>query len=321
MTIYNIAIWGLGNHAINRILPSLSKVNELCIVGVCSRNKNIVNQQAEKWGCFGWTNSNDMLNNPSVDIIYIAVPIGIHYSFSEQAIKAGKHVWCEKPLTCSYEQTKNLVALAEKHNRAIFESFMYLHHNQFHRVQKFVNNTKKLNSVVCRFGIPRLDTPGFRNDPKLGGGAFWDVASYPISAIFALFYGQDARVLFSDILHNDDSKVDNLGRALVRFSGGISAYLEWGVGLAYKNEIDLWSENESFYTDKIFSKPEDYIPIYYERNLNGEQSIENGDKCEQFIEMFKNFIKMLDDEFKSAFERKMILGRAKLMDDIINFKE
>jgi dTDP-3,4-didehydro-2,6-dideoxy-alpha-D-glucose 3-reductase len=321
VTIYNIAIWGLGNHAINRILPALAEVDELCIEGLCSRNESIVNEQAEKWNCIGWTNPKEMLNNPKVDIVYIAVPIGLHFSFSEQAIKAGKHVWCEKPLTCNYEQTQILIELAEKHNRALLESFMYFHHTQFHRVKKFVDNAEKLKSVICRFGIPKLDDPGFRNDPKLCGGAFWDVASYPISAILALFYGQEAKVLFVDILHNDNSQVDNQGRALLSFSGGISAYLEWGEGLAYKNEIDLWSENGSFYTDKIFSKPLDYIPKYYERNQNGVLSIENGEKCEQFTEMFRNFIKMLDDEFKSAFERNMILKRAKLMDDIINFKE
>jgi dTDP-3,4-didehydro-2,6-dideoxy-alpha-D-glucose 3-reductase len=321
VTIYNIAIWGLGNHAINRILPALAQVDELCIEGVCSRNVNIVNQQADKWNCIGWANPKEMLDNPKVDIIYISVPIGIHFSLAEQAIKAGKHVWCEKPLTCNYEQTKSLVALAEKHNRAIVESFMYLHHTQFQRVQKFVDNAEKLISVICRFGIPNLINPGFRNDPKLCGGAFWDVASYPVSAIFSLFYGQNARVLLADILHNDGSQVDNQGRALVRFSGGVSAYLEWGVGVAYKNEIDLWSENESFFTDKIFSKPLDYIPKYYERNQNGVQKIENGKKCEQFEEMFRNFIKIIEDDHKLALERIMILGRAKLMNDIINFKE
>ena len=70
-----------------------------------------------------------------------------------------------------------------------------------------------------------------------------------------------------DISYKNDSTVDTDGRALLSFSGGVRAYLEWGVGIAYKNEIDLWSEDESFFTDKIFSKPADFIPNYYHPNI------------------------------------------------------
>ena len=56
--------------------------------------------------------------------------------------------------------------------------------------------------------------------------------------------------------------VDTKGRAILQFSQGTIAYLEWGIGVAYKNEIDLWAENGSFYTDKIFSKPKNYLPVY-----------------------------------------------------------
>ena len=52
------------------------------------------------------------------------------------------------------------------------------------------------------------------------------------------------------------------GRALLSSSNGAKAYLDWGIGLGYRNEIDLWAENGSFFTDKIFSKPEDYQPVF-----------------------------------------------------------
>ena len=57
-----------------------------------------------------------MLNNSDVDVIYISTPIGIHFETSLQSLNAGKHVWCEKPLTCDYEDTKKLIHLARKKN-------------------------------------------------------------------------------------------------------------------------------------------------------------------------------------------------------------
>ena len=53
-----------------------------------------------------------MLSNPNIDIVYIATPIGVHFNLVIQALKAGKHVWCEKPLTCDYNDTEALIKFA-----------------------------------------------------------------------------------------------------------------------------------------------------------------------------------------------------------------
>jgi predicted dehydrogenase len=319
MSLLNVAVWGLGNHAKNRILPALSAMDGVKLVGLCSRNSKMVDECAKQWDCSGWNDPGQMLNSTNVDVVYIATPIGIHFSLAKQAIKAGKHVWCEKPLTCSYTDTQTLVSLAEESGKVLTESFMYLYHPQFHRVKKFVDDSKQIHSVVCRFGIPALDRPGFRNNSELCGGALWDVATYTTSAILSLFPGQQVEVLFSEVLTKENSPVDSEGRAVLRFSQGVTAYLEWGVGVAYKNEIDLWAEDGSFFTDKIFSKPKEYKPQYKIRDLNGNERLEYGEQSEQFMRMFHNFVGIMGSEKKATAERKLILQRAELMNDIVNF--
>ena len=319
MTILNIAVWGLGNHAKNRILPMLSTMDKIKMVGVCSRDGEMVKICAEQWSCYGWNDPLQMLNSNEVDVVYIATPIGTHFSLARQAIEAGKHVWCEKPLTCSYSDTQTLVLLAEEKGKILTESFMYLFHPQFQRVKKFVGDSKRIYSVICRFGIPNLDKPGFRNNPKLCGGALWDVATYTTSALLSLFPDQQVEVIFAEVLTKDSSQVDSEGRVVLRFSQGVTAYLEWGVGVAYKNEIDLWAEDGSFFTDKIFSKPKGYQPQYRIRDLYGNESVENGEQSEQFMEMFHNFSRIMSDKEEAIAEKKSILQRAKLMNDIVNF--
>jgi predicted dehydrogenase len=234
-------------------------------------------------------------------------------------LKAGKHVWCEKPLTCNYEHTKKLVTLAKKSKKMLTEAFMYLHHPQFRKVKSIVNDRKasKVHSIICRFGIPILRDPGFRHDPSLCGGALWDVGSYTVSAVLALFPNQDVQVLFSEIGKKKLFTVDTEGRALLRLSQGSSAYLEWGIGFGYKNEIDLWSETGSFYTDKIFSKQENYQPVYHMRDKNGNESLDYGAKSEQFTKMFYNFYKMVSSPLKIKAEYDIILQRARVMDEIV----
>ena len=319
MTILNVAVWGLGNHAKNRILPLLSTMDEIKMVGLCSRDSEMVKMCAEQWGCYSWNDPLQMLNSNEVDVVYIATPIGTHFSLAQQAIEAGKHVWCEKPLTCSYSDTQALVMLAEEKGKILTESFMYLFHPQFHRVEKFVADSKRIHSVICRFGIPNLAEPGFRNNPELCGGALWDVATYTTSALLSLFPDQQVEVIFAEVLIKDGSQVDSEGRAVLRFSQGVTAYLEWGVGVAYKNEIDVWAEENSFFTDKIFSKPKEYRPQYKIRDLNGNERVENGEQSEQFMEMFRNFVEIMSDKEKAIAEKKSILQRAKLMNDIVNF--
>ncbi len=319
MTILNVAVWGLGNHAKNRILPLLSTMDEIKMVGLCSRDSEMVKMCAEQWGCYSWNDPLQMLNSNEVDVVYIATPIGTHFSLAQQAIEAGKHVWCEKPLTCSYSDTQALVMLAEEKGKILTESFMYLFHHQFHRVEKFVADSKRIHSVICRFGIPNLAEPGFRNNPQLCGGALWDVATYTTSALLSLFPDQQVEVIFAEVLTKDGSQVDSEGRAVLRFSQGVTAYLEWGVGVAYKNEIDVWAEENSFFTDKIFSKPKEYRPQYKIRDLNGNERVENGEQSEQFMEMFRNFVEIMSDKEKAIAEKKSILQRAKLMNDIVNF--
>ena len=319
MSELNVAVWGLGNHAKNLILPALSAMDEVRLVGLCSRNSKVVDECAKKWNCIGWKDPLQMLNSTKVDVVYISTPISVHFSLAKQAIKAGKHVWCEKPLTCCLADTQELVLLAKESTKVLTESFMYLYHPLFHRIKKFVNDSKKIHSVVCRFGIPILDNPGFRNNSKLCGGAFWDVASYTTSAVLSLFPNQQVEVLFSEVLTNETSTVDSEGRAVLRFSQSTTAYLEWGTGLAYKNEIDLWAEDGSFFTDKIFSKPKEYKPQYKIRDLNGNECLEYGEQAEQFIEMFCSFVQIMRSEQKITAEREIILQRAELMNDVFNF--
>ena len=323
MKTMGIAIWGLGNHALNRILPALSSVQELSLIGVCSRTEKKVVKCAKNWNCYGWTDPNEMLSNPNIDIVYLATPIGVHFKLAIQVLNAGKHVWCEKPLTCDYKDTKTLIQFAKENRKMVTEAFMYLHHSQFSKVQNFVNDRKtgQIRSVICRFGLPNLKNPGFRIDPSLCGGALWDVASYTVSAVLALYPDQHVQVLFSEICKKENFPVDTEGRAVLRFSHGTTAYLEWGIGVGYKNEIELWSEKGSFYTDKIFSKPENYQPIYRTRDINGNESVDYGDISEQFKEMFYNFYNMFDFPEQIASEYDCILKRARVMDEIVRYAD
>ena len=319
MKAINIAVWGLGRHALVRILPAIQADNNLSLIGVCSRDQKQVIKTSYDLNCIGWTNSGDMLSDLNIDVIYIATPIGVHFKQALQALKANKHVWCEKPLTCNYEDSKLLVSVAKENNKMLVEAFMYLYHDQFEQLKNYISNKQngRVHSLTCKFGIPVLENPGFRHDVNLGGGAFWDIASYPVSAVISLFKDQEVRILFSEILNKNNSSVDTDGKTLIRFSSGTLAYLEWGMNLSYRNEIDIWSEKSSFFTDKIFSKPENYETQYRIRDEKGNESIEVGKISEQFSDMLISFYNIYFSSELILQEYQYILRRAKVLDQIM----
>jgi len=324
MKILGVAVWGLGSHAINRIIPALDSMEQISLIGVCSRSQKNVEECSLSWSCIGWTEPEEMLENNQVDVVIISSPIGIHAFQASQVLNTGKHVWCEKPLSCSHKDTELLVQLAKNKDLMLAESFMYMHHSQFKVAQEFISNSENglLNSIVCRFGIPALSKPGFRDNISLGGGAFWDLASYPVSAVLELLPNQTAKVIFAELIYeSEESNLDSNGRVLLKFSGGTTAYLEWAVGVAYKNEVDLWLENASFFTDKIFSKPDNYQPVYHIRDNNGNEELVYGEKMNQFIQMFEYFYNVIDSPQLYNHMYQDILKRSRLMQEINNYSK
>lgn len=313
-----VAVWGLGRHAIKNILPALGVTSGLELYGVCSRTESAVDICSQEWKCKGWTDSAQMLLDPDVDVVYVATPIGLHFEHGKRVLNAGKHFWCEKPLTSRFQDTLDLLELSNRKGLSVCEGHMYLHHPQFRTLFDYVHDGSlgPILSVGCRFGIPRLDQRTFRSDPALGGGALLDVGCYPVSAVQALFPRERMNVSFSVGAMRDGSMVDTDGHAIITLANGTTAHLEWRINCAYRNEIDIWGENGSVFSDKVFSKPANHVPAFRLRTSQGVETIEYGEAGNHFSLMLLNFLGSLSDKDVAEKERCRIVRSAEVMDQI-----
>ncbi len=318
MRALRVAVWGLGRHAVAKILPAISMVNGLELYGVCSRNIKTVSSSANEWNCLGWIDPAIMLCDPRVDIIYVATPIGLHYQHGKQVLNAKKHLWCEKPLTCKLQDTLELLDIAESNGLSICEGLMFLYHPQYQKLIDYVGIFQLGNilSLDCKFGIPRLENESFRKNSSLGGGAFFDVGCYTVAAILNLIPNTEARLIYAKISKPIGSAVDTSGQALDNLSNGVNANLEWRINCSYRNEINIWGENGSLFTPRIFSKQPDYSPLFYLRDMQGIESAENGLVGDHFQLMLQDFLGTIYDIKKAKLERIQIIRRAVLMDQI-----
>jgi predicted dehydrogenase len=89
---------------------------------------------------------NELLNNSDLDSVIISTPVSTHYSISDEALKKGKHVLIEKPMTDSVESSQKLIQLANKNNLTLMVDHTYLYTGSIQKIKKIITD-KQIGSI------------------------------------------------------------------------------------------------------------------------------------------------------------------------------
>ena len=316
-----IVVWGLGKHALNRILPAIEENKNLDLYGVFSRNASTVDNVIQEYNCISWETSSEMLKDDSIDIIYSASPTGLHYRQGLEVLNSGKHFWSEKPLVTSFSEAEKLVELSKAKNLSIAEGFMYFYHPHYLWLKEYLeqNKNNQIISIKIQFTMPFPDNPGWRYNPEMGGSTLLDIGTYTLSTILDLFEGEDPEIISKDIRDIEGINIDMNGFVRLLLNSGTTCKLLWGMGMPYKNDIEILMQHASIYTDKFYSKFPDYEPSFILKGNNGEEKIIQVDKCNHFVKMFDHFYTFLTNKKNSEDEKNRILRLSALTDRIKEF--
>jgi NDP-hexose-3-ketoreductase len=319
---YKIGVWGLGRHSINNIIPAINNVEKLILYGVFSRNKKNVNKCCEEWNCKTWKSLDEMLSDSDLDIIYLSTPPGLHYEQGRKVLESNKHLWCEKPFTMELDNSEKLIKLAKDKKLSICESFMYLYHPQFLKIKNFIDDHKLGNpkSIHFRFGLPKLDKPGFRFNKKLGGSCLFDVGCYPVSGLLSLMPNAKVAILKTLINFDNSNSIDVNGSAFLKIGSDTNCFMEWAYDRSYRNDIDIWFDKGNLYSEKIFSKDLKYKPSLELRDLYGNLSAIKIDSANHFEAMLESFLNSIGNTNKMSNNRKEIFNQSALLEKIKYFK-
>lgn len=198
---------------------------------------------------------------------------------------------------------------------------MYLYHPQFLWLKDFLQqyDNKEIINIDVKFTMPYPDNPGWRYNPKMGGSTLLDIGTYNLSIIFGLIENKNPEILFKEVKNIQSIPTDMNGRISLLYPSGTICNLFYGMGLPYRNEIDVITINGSVYSDKIFSKTEDYKPSFVLRDLNGNKETIEIASCNHFISMFNYFYSLLDNKDEAQKERDRILHLSEWTDKIKNY--
>lgn len=175
-----------------------------------------------------------LIDDPDVDVLYIATPHPQHARWAIRAANAGKHLLCEKPLTMNYAETMAVMEAVRANDVFLMEGFMYRCHPQIQRAIEQVRSgvLGEIHLVQASYGY-QGSTDDIRSRHlcnALGGGAILDVGCYAVSfarLMAGVAAGRDAsmepELLRGCATLHPETGVDTRAAATLRFPGGLIA--------------------------------------------------------------------------------------------------
>lgn len=140
----------------------------------------------------------DVFSDPNVDIIYISTPHNTHIGFLRQALRAGKHVLCEKAITLNRAELEEALALAEEHHVVLAEAMTIYHMPIYRKLREIMDSGKlgALRLVQMNFGSYKdYDMTNRFFNRNLAGGAMLDIGVYALSFVRWFFTSKPTEIL------------------------------------------------------------------------------------------------------------------------------
>lgn len=166
----------------------------------------------------------ELIADPEVDAVYISLANHLHCHWAIEALNAGKHVLCEKPLATSRNEAAQMFAAAEANDRLLVEGVWTRWHPRFARAVELVKAGAigEITSIETSFTFTGDFDNNYRLSPEMGGGSLLDVGPYQVHTWVALL---------DEILNFEISELErNIGPTGVdmttKFSGTLNSKVQ-----------------------------------------------------------------------------------------------
>ncbi len=184
---------GCGNVVENKSGPAFNITENSTIYAVMRRNIDSAKMSAEKLGAKKWyDNVDDLLNDDSVDAVYIATPPGLHLEQAIKCCKAKKPTYIEKPFARNYEEALQITKMFEEANVPLYIAHYKRALPRFLRIKEIIDSGVIGNIFECDFRLNRkynaeeINNTWLYNTELSGGGKFYDIAPHSIDIMVFL---------------------------------------------------------------------------------------------------------------------------------------
>jgi predicted dehydrogenase len=224
----------------------------------------------------------ELLADPDIDAIYNPLPNHLHVPWSIEALKADKHVLCEKPIALTAAEGQKLADFSKsKKQLKVMEAFMYRFHPQWQRAKQMVIEGKigEIRTIQSFFSYDNSDATNIRNIAEYGGGGLMDIGCYCISLSRFIFNSEPARVC-GIIDYDRKFNIDRLTSGILDFGKGTSTFT-CATQLSPFQRVNIFGTSGRIEIEIPFNAPPDRNCRIWYQNQSKIEQIEF-DICDQY---------------------------------------
>lgn len=179
------------------------------LVGICDAMPGVAEQAKEQLGFeFATTNPDDIFNNPEINCVDICTPNIYHKEGILKALKAGKNVYCDKPLSASYEESQEILEVLKGSSSITQVALQYRCFPGTMRAKELIDEGKL--GKIMSFRVAYLHSGsvdpkkpiGWKQDKKMGGGGvLFDLGSHILDVTRYLLGDYDSIFTTTDVIY------------------------------------------------------------------------------------------------------------------------
>lgn len=288
-----IAVIGCGAWGRN-IIRNFAELGVLA--GVCDLDMEKTKVHAQNHNTSALT-IDEILSDKSIDGVAIITHSYTHFDIAQRCLKAGKHVFVEKPLTMDSGHAFQLEALAKKHNRVLMVGHLLRYHPAFIQVAKQVHEGRI--GSIRRIVSNRLNIGNIRSNETV----LWDLAPHDLSMVMALV-DSSPTLIYARGSYLPESKIMEAASCQLQFRNGVEAIinLSWvnpvkehklivigDKGMIVFDDTQDWGNKVQIF-DHVLHDQEDYAEIIpgkaHPVMVNVGEPLR--EECQHFLDCIKN---------------------------------
>ena len=219
-----IGILGAGGIA-GAMAYTVNHMDEAEGYAIGSRSIDKAKAFAEKYGFEkAYGSYDEVLDDPQVELVYVALPHSHHYEWTIKALNAGKHVLCEKAFAANAQQAREMIELSEKKGLLLTEAIWTRYMPARKILTDLVDSGTigKPCTIAANLGA-RIDMNERLVNPALAGGALLDLTVYPLT-FASMVWGDDIKRISASCVMTDTG-VDGQDTVMLEYNDGRMASL------------------------------------------------------------------------------------------------
>jgi predicted dehydrogenase len=228
------AVVGLGNLAINQIIPAFSECKNARLTAVVSGDAAKANEIARQHGVparsvYNYQNYDSIKDNPDVQVIYIVLPNALHEEYVVRGAAAGKHILCEKPMATTPDECERMIAACSKAGKKLMIAYRIQYEPNNRAIRKMVQDAQfgPVKFIEAVNGQNQGDPRQWRQKKALaGGGSLPDVGLYCLNTTRFLLGEEPGEVLASTYSTPGDPRFTEVEETVLwqmKFPSGIQS--------------------------------------------------------------------------------------------------